>query len=86
MQPQFFQKKILRLDVPVIIVKDTNRAMAMLADVYFDQPTQKLQLIGITGTNGKTTTSHIIEKIFRDYERNTGLIGTINMKIGGSAF
>ena len=74
----------LEVGVPVIKVKDTTRAMAMLADVYFGQPTHKLQLIGITGTNGKTTTSYMIEKIFQDYERKTGLIGTINMKIGNS--
>ncbi len=38
--------------------------MAVLADAFYDHPTQKLHLIGITGTNGKTTTSHLIEKIF----------------------
>src|SRR6478672_391554 len=45
----------LSLDVPVILVKDTTRAMAVLADTLYGQPTKKLHLIGITGTNGKTT-------------------------------
>lgn len=72
----------LELNVPVIVVKNTNRAMAVLADAFYGQPTKKLQLIGITGTNGKTTTSHIIEKILADEGKKTGLIGTMYTKIG----
>ncbi|MCJ8006175.1 UDP-N-acetylmuramoyl-L-alanyl-D-glutamate--2,6-diaminopimelate ligase [Lederbergia wuyishanensis] len=75
-------ERILDLDIPVIVVKDTTRAMAILADSFYGNPTQKLHLIGITGTNGKTTTSHLIETIFREYKKVTGLIGTIYMKIG----
>ncbi|MBU8915375.1 UDP-N-acetylmuramoyl-L-alanyl-D-glutamate--2,6-diaminopimelate ligase [Bacillus sp. FJAT-29953] len=71
----------LKLDVPVIVVNDTTRAMAVLADTFFEQPSKKLHLIGITGTNGKTTTSHMIEKIVADYGRTTGLIGTMYTKI-----
>ncbi|MGJ7922494.1 UDP-N-acetylmuramoyl-L-alanyl-D-glutamate--2,6-diaminopimelate ligase [Neobacillus sp. LXY-4] len=72
----------LNLDVPVIIVKSTIRAMAVLADTFYGQPTQKLKLIGLTGTNGKTTTSHLIEKILADSGVKTGLIGTMYTKIG----
>ncbi|MBY0144576.1 UDP-N-acetylmuramoyl-L-alanyl-D-glutamate--2,6-diaminopimelate ligase [Neobacillus niacini] len=72
----------LPLSVPVIIVKDTTRAMAVLADAFYQHPTKKMHLIGITGTNGKTTTSHLIEKIFSDVNRCTGLIGTMYTKIG----
>jgi UDP-N-acetylmuramoyl-L-alanyl-D-glutamate--2,6-diaminopimelate ligase len=72
----------LSLTVPVIVVKDTQRAMAVLADAFYGHPTQKLRLIGITGTNGKTTTSHLIEKIFHDANQKTGLIGTMYTKIG----
>ncbi|ETI67980.1 UDP-N-acetylmuramoyl-L-alanyl-D-glutamate--2,6-diaminopimelate ligase [Neobacillus vireti] len=71
----------LSLEVPVVVVKDTTRAMAVLADTFYEQPTKKLQLIGITGTNGKTTTSHLIEKIFADAGKKTGLIGTMYTKI-----
>ncbi|WP_026566371.1 UDP-N-acetylmuramoyl-L-alanyl-D-glutamate--2,6-diaminopimelate ligase [Bacillus sp. UNC41MFS5] len=71
----------LSLDVPVILVKDTTRAMAVLADAFYEQPTKNLHLIGITGTNGKTTTSHLIEKIFADANQKTGLIGTMYTKI-----
>ncbi|MCJ7839549.1 UDP-N-acetylmuramoyl-L-alanyl-D-glutamate--2,6-diaminopimelate ligase [Lederbergia sp. NSJ-179] len=75
-------EKPLSLNVPVLIVKDTKKAMAILADTFYDHPTQKLHLIGITGTNGKTTTSHLIDAIFRDAEQLTGLIGTVHIKIG----
>jgi UDP-N-acetylmuramoyl-L-alanyl-D-glutamate--2,6-diaminopimelate ligase len=73
-------------DIPVVLVKDTSRALAVLADYFYEQPTHKLHLIGITGTNGKTTTSHIINEIMREHGHKTGLIGTINMKIGDETF
>ncbi|MCM3123407.1 UDP-N-acetylmuramoyl-L-alanyl-D-glutamate--2,6-diaminopimelate ligase [Mesobacillus sp. AQ2] len=76
----------LPVNVPVIVVKDTMRAMAVLADVFYGQPSQKLHMVGITGTNGKTTTSHIIEKIFKDSGQKTGLIGTMYTKIGEQTF
>jgi UDP-N-acetylmuramoyl-L-alanyl-D-glutamate--2,6-diaminopimelate ligase len=72
----------LSLDVPVMIVKDTNKAMAVIADAFYEHPTKKLYLIGITGTNGKTTTSHLIEKILVDAGKKMGLIGTMYTKIG----
>lgn len=72
----------LDLPVPVIVVKDTKRAMAVLADTFYGQPSHHLQMIGITGTNGKTTTSHLVEKIFHDAGVKTGLIGTMYTKIG----
>lgn len=74
------------VSIPVIVVKDTKRALATLADVFYGQPTHQLHLIGVTGTNGKTTTTHIIDKIFRAYHKKTGLIGTINTKIGDEIF
>lgn len=72
----------LSLSVPVIVVENTRRAMAVLADAFYGQPSHKFHLIGITGTNGKTTTSHLIEKIFADAGQLTGLIGTMYTKIG----
>lgn len=76
----------LDVPVPVIVVPDTMRAMAILADVFFQQPTHNLHLIGVTGTNGKTTTTHIIESIFQQHQRKTGMIGTIYMKIGNKTY
>ncbi len=71
----------LSLDIPVIVVNDSKRAMAMLANTFYREPTKYLRLIGITGTNGKTTVSHLIEQIHRDMNEKTGLIGTMYMKI-----
>ncbi|MCM3652748.1 UDP-N-acetylmuramoyl-L-alanyl-D-glutamate--2,6-diaminopimelate ligase [Metabacillus litoralis] len=71
----------LNVEIPVIIVKDTKRAMAVLADIFYGQPTHDLHLIGVTGTNGKTTTTHIIEKILNEANKKTGLIGTMYIKI-----
>ncbi|GAB7387665.1 UDP-N-acetylmuramoyl-L-alanyl-D-glutamate--2,6-diaminopimelate ligase [Bacillaceae bacterium] len=72
----------LGLDIPTVIVPDTRRALALIADRFYDYPTQKLRLIGVTGTNGKTTVSYLIERILSDAGKKTGLIGTIKMKIG----
>ncbi|MDF4189734.1 Mur ligase domain-containing protein, partial [Ligilactobacillus salivarius] len=46
------------VNVPVIIVRQSLRALSVLSDAFYGQPTKKLQLIGITGTNGKTSTTH----------------------------
>jgi UDP-N-acetylmuramoyl-L-alanyl-D-glutamate--2,6-diaminopimelate ligase len=69
------------LQIPVVLVKDSKRAMAVLADIYYGQPTHNMHLIGVTGTNGKTTTTHIIEKILNVATKKTGLIGTMYIKI-----
>ncbi|WP_124727713.1 UDP-N-acetylmuramoyl-L-alanyl-D-glutamate--2,6-diaminopimelate ligase [Staphylospora marina] len=72
--------------VPVIQVPDTRRAMAVVADRFYGMPTRDLKLIGITGTNGKTTTSYLIEALLAGVGRKTGVIGTIRMKIGDREF
>jgi UDP-N-acetylmuramoyl-L-alanyl-D-glutamate--2,6-diaminopimelate ligase len=74
------------VDVPVVRVPDTRRAMAVVAATFYQHPTRELKLIGITGTNGKTTTSHLIQQILNDAGHPTGLIGTIQMKIGDRTF
>lgn len=72
----------LEADVPIILVPDTRRALAWLSDKFYQSPTQALRLIGVTGTNGKTTITHMIEFLLEDQGYSTGRIGTINMKIG----
>lgn len=69
-------------NISVIKVPDTRRAMAVLADTYYNSPTNRLKAIGITGTNGKTTTSNIIQHVLNDNQLNSGLIGTININYG----
>lgn len=72
--------------VPVVRVPDAKRAMAVIADVFFRHPTQELKLIGLTGTNGKTTTAHLIRHLLQENGAETGLIGTINMRIGSNVY
>lgn len=69
-------------DIPHIIVPNTIRALALVSNKFFNYPTNDLTLVGITGTNGKTTTTYLLEKIFQQHELATGLIGTIQLKIG----
>lgn len=69
-------------DVAIIEVSDTRRALAIVADAFYGQPSHRLNLIGVTGTNGKTTTTHLIRSILEDHGFKTGLIGTISTVIG----
>jgi len=75
-------EKEVDVDAVTVRVPDTRRAMALIADKFYASPTQELKVIGVTGTNGKTTTTHLIDKILRDQQKRTGLIGTIHMRIG----
>lgn len=72
----------VNVSVPVIIVPDTRRALAYVADRFYGSPTRSLRLIGITGTNGKTTIAHLVECMLEDHGFQTGRMGTIDMKIG----
>lgn len=74
------QKNIDVSEVPVLIVKDTQLALAQISCVFYDFPSEKLRLIGITGTNGKTTVTHLVEKIFENAGIKCGLIGTLGQR------
>ncbi|AKL95630.1 UDP-N-acetylmuramoyl-L-alanyl-D-glutamate--2,6-diaminopimelate ligase MurE [Clostridium aceticum] len=66
----------------VIRVKDTRKAMAVVAKHFYGDPSSSLDLIGVTGTNGKTSTTYMIKKILEVSRKKTGLIGTISNWIG----
>jgi UDP-N-acetylmuramoyl-L-alanyl-D-glutamate--2,6-diaminopimelate ligase len=70
----------------LIGVKDERDAMAYISDAYYGRPSEALTMVGITGTNGKTTTSYIIRAILERWGRNTGLIGTITYLIKDASF
>ncbi|HLR68972.1 MAG TPA: UDP-N-acetylmuramoyl-L-alanyl-D-glutamate--2,6-diaminopimelate ligase [Virgibacillus sp.] len=72
------------IDVPKLFVKDARHAMAVIASNFYHHPSDEMKLIGITGTNGKTTTSYILEKLFADYGLKNGLMGNIGVKIDGN--
>lgn len=75
-------ERVLDLEVPQLLVHNTRDAMAALACHFYGYPSTDMKIIGVTGTNGKTTTANIIEHILRDQDMQTGLMGTIQMKIG----
>ena len=70
------------VDVTVIKVADSRYAMAMISAAYFDYPAEKMKVIGITGTKGKTTTTYMIKSILESAGHKVGLIGTIETVIG----
>ncbi len=73
-------------DVTIIRVPDTRVALPGLAARFYGYPTRGMRLIGITGTNGKTTTSYLLESIWREAGVRVGLIGTISYRYKGNSF
>jgi UDP-N-acetylmuramoyl-L-alanyl-D-glutamate--2,6-diaminopimelate ligase len=72
--------------VPFIIVRNARVALALLAAEFFGNPSREMQVIGITGTNGKTTTSYLIDAIFEAAGIRCGLLGTVTYRIGERSF
>lgn len=64
----------------VVQVQQSRRGLAAIANAYYQHPSQQLRLVGITGTNGKTTTTYVIESILQTAGRTVGVIGTINYR------
>lgn len=69
-------------DVTVIRVKDSRYALAFVSAAYFGHPAEKLKVIGITGTKGKTTTTYLVKSILEHAGHKVGLVGTIEAVIG----
>lgn len=69
-------------DVTIIKVENTRYAMAFISAAYFGNPAEKLKVIGITGTKGKTTTTYMVKSILENAGHKVGLVGTIEIIIG----
>ena len=69
--------------VPQVVVADVRAAMAVAADVFYGEPTRRLEVAGVTGTNGKTTTTFLLRSILESAGRPTGLVGTVEWFVGG---
>ncbi len=68
--------------VAKILVSDSREALAVASNLFYDEPSKQLNLIGITGTNGKTTTAFLLKNILEEAGNKVGLIGTIANYIG----
>jgi UDP-N-acetylmuramoyl-L-alanyl-D-glutamate--2,6-diaminopimelate ligase len=69
-------------DRTLILVPNSRQALAKISSNFYGNPSSRLKLIGITGTNGKTTTTYLLESIFRKAGCDVGVIGTINYRFG----
>ncbi len=72
--------------VSYLVVKDSAEALAIVASNFYDQPSQKLKLIGITGTNGKTTTTTLLYNLFQQLGHKAGLLSTVKVCVGKEDF
>jgi UDP-N-acetylmuramoyl-L-alanyl-D-glutamate--2,6-diaminopimelate ligase len=73
----------LEASVPQLVVQDSRAAMAVAADAFFGEPTKELEVAGVTGTTGKTTTVYVLRAILEAAGRRPGLVGTVEWLVGG---
>ena len=75
-------ERTLDVDVPQLVVPSVREAMPVAADAFFGEPTKELEVVGVTGTNGKTTTSFLLHAILEEAGRAPGLVGTVEWVVG----
>jgi UDP-N-acetylmuramoyl-L-alanyl-D-glutamate--2,6-diaminopimelate ligase len=71
------------VDVPVVVVADSRRALADLSAAFYGQPSRHVPVVGITGTDGKTSTTHLLSAILQVHGLRTGWLTTVNTRIAG---
>jgi UDP-N-acetylmuramoyl-L-alanyl-D-glutamate--2,6-diaminopimelate ligase len=76
------EDQYLRKGIPLIKVPDTRIALGKISDCFYQSPSRELKVIGITGTNGKTTISYLLESIFKAAGYHPGVVGTIEYRFG----
>ena len=76
-----FCEQQLNINVPQIVVEDAKRTMAYIASSFYNEPSKQINLVGITGTNGKTTVTHLLQKILEENNEKCALIGTLGYKL-----
>jgi len=69
--------------IPRLVFQDTRKALPSVAASFFDYPSKYMSVIGITGTDGKTTTSYLVNALLRHAGRQTGMVGTVSVEIAG---
>lgn len=74
-------EEVSHLKATFVVVPSTYRAQAILANQFFNQPSTRLNVIAVTGTNGKTTTTNMISQLLESLDHKTGVIGTMHYKV-----
>src|SRR3954449_2866745 len=77
------ERELTELAVPQVLVADSRAAMATLAARFWGDPTAQLRVVGVTGTNGKTTTAFLVREILQAADFRCGLLGTVKQVVGG---
>src|SRR3954449_13043564 len=77
------ERELTDLAVPQVVVPDSRAAMAPVAARFYGDPTRELRVVGITGTNGKTTTAFLVREILQAADFRCGLLGTVKQVVGG---
>jgi len=80
------EPKEFKNGITYIKVSDTHGAVGMIADNFYNNPSSKLKLVGVTGTNGKTTTATLLHQLFLNLGHKAGMIGTIVNKINDKSY
>ncbi len=80
------ERPLPELSVPQVVVADTREALGKVGANFYGHPAEKLRVIGVTGTNGKTTTTYMIRSVLEQAGHKVGLIGTIETVVGRKSF
>lgn len=75
-------EEVVASNIPFVVVRDSRASLADISARFFDDPSRELKIVGITGTDGKTSTSLLVEAMLARSGKRTGLIGTVSIKIG----
>ncbi|MEN6389076.1 MAG: UDP-N-acetylmuramoyl-L-alanyl-D-glutamate--2,6-diaminopimelate ligase [Syntrophomonas sp.] len=80
------EKEAVDCDLPIALCNDSRAALARMAGNFYQHPSQQLRLIGVTGTNGKTTTTHLIKAILEEAGKKAGILGTLYARVEDKSF
>lgn len=72
----------LETDAPQIVVEDSREAISLISAAFYGDPSERMRVVGITGTNGKTTVSYMLASILENAGKKTGIIGTLGIRYG----